>query len=249
MNGSLLDESCKFMVMSQMKYAAKLGIPWGISEAAFDLKDLNGNYQYKAFGIPWLGLKRGLADEMVVSAYGSILAVNDFPKETLQNLKVLEEQGMWGEFGFFESIDYTPSRLPVGKKKEVVKTYMAHHQGLILLSINNLINDAILQKRFMKNPEMKAVDILLQERMPSNMLVTKEKKEKLKRIKYTGYDNYVELKYTRLPNRLQAWNLLASEDYMIEMNEKGEGYSKYKDILVNKYKETSHHSCRNFLLS
>lgn len=115
--GSLLDESCKFMIMSQIKYARKLGLPWGISEAAFNLKDLNSNYQYKAFGIPWLGLKRGLADEMVVSSYGCILAITDYPKETLQNLKRLEDEGMYGKYGFYESIDYTPSRLPVRKDK------------------------------------------------------------------------------------------------------------------------------------
>ena len=115
--GSLLDESCKFMVLSQMKYSSKLGIPWGISEAAFNLKDLNSNYQYKAFGVPWLGLKRGLGDEMVVSSYGSILAITDFPKAVLDNLKVLEKQGMYGKYGFFESIDYTPERLTSRKKK------------------------------------------------------------------------------------------------------------------------------------
>ena len=171
--GSLLDESCKFMVMSQIKYSNRLGIPWGISEAAFNLKDLNANYQYKAFGLPWLGLKRGLGDEMVVSTYGGVLAISDYPKEVLQNLKTLESYGMFGKYGFFESIDYTPSRLPSGKKYAVVETYMAHHQALILLSINNLINDNILQKRFMQNPEIKAIDILLQENMPVDMLVTK----------------------------------------------------------------------------
>ncbi len=109
--GSLLSESCLFLIKSQMKYSAKLGIPWGISEAAFNLKDLNSNYQYKAFGIPWLGLKRGLADEMVVASYGSVLGITDFPKETIANLKRLETQGMLGKYGFFESIDYTPERV------------------------------------------------------------------------------------------------------------------------------------------
>ena len=167
------------------------GIPWGISEAAFNLKDLNSNYQYKAFGVPWLGLKRGLGDEMVVSSYGSILAITDFPKEVVQNLKNLEKYGMLGKYGFFESIDFTPERLKTGQEYAVVENYMAHHQALILLSINNLINDNILQKRFMKNPEIKAIDILLQERMPRDMLITKEKKEKTRRIKYAGYDNYI----------------------------------------------------------
>lgn len=214
------------------------GIPWGISEAAFNLKDLNSNYQYKAFGVPWLGLKRGLADEMVVSSYGAILAITDYPKEVVQNLKRLEKEGMYGEYGFFESIDYTPSRLPVGKKKEVVKTYMAHHQALILLSINNLINDNILQKRFMENPEIKAIDILLQERMPRDMLITKEKKEKTKKIKYTGFENYIETTFTNIDANLRNAQILANENYIICINDKGEGYSKYKDILINKYKQT-----------
>lgn len=98
--GSLIQESCNFLLMSQKEYSKKLGIPWGISESAFNLKDLNSNYQYKAFGIPWLGLKRGLADEMVVSSYASILAIQDIPKEVVMNLKKLEEQGMTGKYRF-----------------------------------------------------------------------------------------------------------------------------------------------------
>ena len=224
------------------------GIPWGISEAAFNLKDLNSNYQYKAFGVPWLGLKRGLADEMVVSSYGTILAITDYPKEVLSNLRRLEKEGMYGKYGFYESIDYTPSRPPKGKNKAVVETYMAHHQALILLSIDNLINNNILQERFMKNPEIQAIDILLQERMPKDMLITKDKKEKTKKIKYTGFDNYVEVAYTKIDENLRKANVIANEDYMICVNDKGEGYSKYKDILINKYKETKDISQRNIFL-
>ena len=127
-----------------------------MNKKAFNLKDLHSNYQYKAFGIPWLGLKRGLADEMVVAPYGSILAITDYPKEVYQNLKRLEEYGMYNKYGFYESIDFTPERLKKGSKSATVKTYMAHHQGLILLSINNLFNNNILQKRFMQNPEINA---------------------------------------------------------------------------------------------
>ena len=163
------------MIMSQIEYARKLGIVWGISEAAFNLKDFKGNYQYKAFGVPWLGLKRGLTDDVVVSSYGAVLAINDIPKETIQNLKTMESMGMYDKFGYYESVDYTPSRARNKKKYAVVKTYMAHHQGLILLSINNLINEDILQKRFFENPEIAGIDILLQERMPDNVIITKEK--------------------------------------------------------------------------
>ena len=236
--GSLLDESCKFMIKSQMEYAKKLQIPWGISEAAFNLKDLYSNYQYKAFGIPWLGLKRGLADEMVVAPYGGILAITDYPKEVYENLKILEQYGMNGKYGFYESIDFTPERVEKGKQASVVKTYMAHHQSLILLSINNLFNNNILQKRFMKNPEMSAVNILLQERMPETAIITKENKEKVEKLKYKDYEDYVEETYKKIDNKLIRGNLISSGDYSIAMNQKGEGISKYKDIYINRFKPT-----------
>ena len=237
--GSLLDESCKFMIMSQKEYAKKLGIPWGISESAFNLKDLNNNYQYKAFGIPWLGLKRGLADEMVVSSYGSVLAITEDPKTVINNLKVLESQGMYSKYGFYEANDYTPNRISKNKKYENVKTFMAHHQALILLAIDNLFNDNILQKRFMKNPEMQAVNILLEERMPENVIITKEKKEKVEKIKYNNYDFYSEKNISKIGNEPEKYNLISNKDYTIVVDEKGNGYSKYKDILINRYKSTS----------
>lgn len=237
--GSLLDESCKFSIMSQKEYSKKLGIPWGMSEAAFNLKDLNCNYQYKAFGVPWLGLKRGLADEAVVSAYGSILAITDYPKEVVENIKRLDKQGMMGKYGLYEAIDYTSTRLKYGENNAVVKTFMAHHQGLILLSINNLFHNNILQERFSDNPEIKAVDILLQERMPENIIITKEKKEKPEKLKYKDYESYSEKVYTKAEEPIEKWNVIANEDYSILTNQKGESYSKYQDIYINRYKETA----------
>ena len=236
--GSLLDESCKFMMMSQMKYAEEMHLPFGVSEAAFNLKDLQSNYQYKAFGIPWLGLKRGLADEMVVSSYGSILAITDIPKEVVKNLKVLEQYGMYNKYGFYESLDFTPERVRKGKQAEVVKTYMAHHQGLILLSINNLINQLILQKRFTKNPEIQAVTILLQETMPEKAIITKEDKEKVEKLKYKDYEDYIVRSYTKIDEKLITGNVISNENYMVAMNQKGEGVSKYKNMYINHFKRT-----------
>ena len=236
--GSLLDESCRFMIMSQKEYAKKLNIPWGISEAAFNLKDLKSNYQYKAFGIPWLGLKRGLADELVVSSYGGMLAICDVPKEEIQNLKELEKQGMYDQFGFYESIDFTPERVEKGKTASVVKTYMAHHQGLILLSINNLLNHKILVKRFMQNPEIEAVSILLQETMPERSIITKEKKEKVEKLKYKDYENYVQTTYQKQEEKIERGNVISNENYVVAMNQKGQGISKYKDFYINRFKPT-----------
>lgn len=239
--GSLLDESCRFIIMSQKKYCERLGIPWGISEAAFNLKDLNSNYQYKAFGIPWLGLKRGLSDDIVVSSYGSILAITEEPKEVMKNIANLKKYHMYGKYGFYESIDFTPERLGSNKKYEVVKTYMAHHQGLILLSINNLVNQNILQERFYQNPEIKAVDILLQEKLPEDVILTKERKEKVEKIRYNDYDTNYLKEITRFDYELPESNIISNEEYMICMHKDGTGYSKYKDRLINRYKKTNNY--------
>lgn len=236
--GSLLDESCKFLIMNQIEYSKKLGIPWGISEAAFNLKDLHSNYQYKAFGIPWLGLKRGLADDMVVSSYGSVLAITEMPQEVVENLKKLEQQNMYNKYGFYESIDYTPERLDKGKHSETVKTYMAHHQALILLSINNLFNDNIFQKRFMQNPEIEAVSILLQERMPETFIITKENKEKAEKIKYQDYENYTVREYNKIDERIQKGNVIGNEKYVVAINQNGNGVSKFDENYINRFKKT-----------
>ena len=215
------------------------GIPWGISEAAFNLKDFNNNYQYKSFGIPWLGLKRGLEDDMVVSPYSVFLSLNYVPKEAIANLKELKKENMYDKYGFYESIDYTISRLKYGKKYEPVKTYMAHHQALSLLSINNFINNNILVKRFMCNPEIEAVDILLQERTPEKAIITKEKKEKIEKVKIKDYQNYMETSYTKIEDKLNITNTISNGNYTICTKQNGESFSKYNGILVNRFKETA----------
>ena len=236
--GSLLDESCRFLIYSQIEYAKKLGLPFGISEAAFSLKDLNNNYQYKSFGVPWLGLKRGLSDEIVISPYSVFLSLNYIPNLAIKNLRLLEKEKMNGKYGFYESIDYTASRLKAKEKYKLVKTYMAHHQALSLIAINNLINNYVMVNRFMKNPEIEGVSILLQERMPNKAIITKEKKEKVQKIKPKDFENYIEKTYTSVNNNLNVTNTISNGTYTVFCKENGEGYSKYKDILINRFKET-----------
>ena len=216
---SLLDESCRFSILSQRKYAKKLGIPWGISESAYNTKDFKGNYQYKTFGVPWLGLKRDLDDEIVISPYATAMALTFYPYEAIENLKIIDKNSGTGKYGFYESIDYKP-------KKAVNKTFMAHHQGLILTSINNLLNDNIFQKRFMKNAEIEGTEILLEEKMPKDMVTTKERKEKVEKIKYKDYEEYTE--------RNSGINVLSNEKYFILMKDDGSSYTKYgNDIISN----------------
>ena len=231
---SLLEETYRFCLYSQKKYASKLGIPWGISESAFNLQDLNYNYQYKAFGIPWLGLKRGLKEDVVVAPYASVITIGKNYRDVLKNIELLKEVGAYDRFGFYESIDYTPSRVTKDKRYEVVLTYMAHHQGLILLAINNFMNKNILQKCFSDNPEIKAVDILLQEKNSQTVVYTKEKKEKIAVLKYKDYDDYKQ----HIENVSSGMvNVITNDKYTLVINDFGEGYSKLNDIYVNKYND------------
>lgn len=234
--GSLIDESSKFAILSQKEYCQRLGVPWGISESAFNLKDLNSNYQYKAFGIPWLGLKRGLEYDLVISPYSTFLALQDGDLDAISNIQELKKAGGYGEYGFYEAIDYTSNRLKDDEKYAVVKTYMAHHQGLIFNSINNVLNDNILQKRFNNNPEIEAVEILLQERMPTDMIITKEKKERPERPKNIQASGYIEKVINNTENSKKNYNVISNEDYKVVIDDKQEGYSQYKDIIINKYK-------------
>jgi cyclic beta-1,2-glucan synthetase len=236
--GSLLDEASKFAVMSQIEYAKKLGIPWGISESAFNLRDLNNNYQYRAFGIPWLGLKRGLEEDIVISPYSTFLSLEDAKDVAIENLRVIENEGGLGKYGFYEAIDYTPSRVK-NSRKAVVKTYMAHHQGLILLSVNNMLNNNILRQRFNSNPEIEATNILLQERMPIQMIITKEKKEKIVKNKNVNSNVYLERVIESPSKKYKNINVISNEKYKITIDDFGNSISQYEDLMVNNYKNTS----------
>ena len=134
-----------------------------------------------------------------------------------------------------------------GQKNAIVKTYMAHHQGLILLSINNLLNNHVLQKRFMKNPEMQTIDILLQERMPNNVVLTKQKKEKIEKLKYKDLEQYTERIFNKMNTTINNCNVISNDNYTIVLKENGEGYSQYNDILINRFKETDDYSQGIFL--
>jgi len=137
--------------------------------------------------------------------------------------------------GFFESIDYTPSRMKKGKQKEIVKCYMAHHQGLIMLSLNNFLNNNIMQKRFIKNPTIASAKILLQERMPEKMIITKEKKEKIENLKYMDNGEYEQRQYNKINKFVPVANILANDNYSIYMDQYGNGFSKLNDDYINNY--------------
>jgi cyclic beta-1,2-glucan glucanotransferase len=177
---TLLDQSCRMAVRRQAEYGAERGVPWGISESAYNLSDRHGNYQYKAFGVPGLGLRRGLADELVVAPYATALAAMVEPQLAARNLRRLSNERCAGAYGYYEAIDYThgavgevaagESAAPSGGT--VVRAFMAHHQGMTLVSLANVLLGETMVKRFHADPRVKATELLLQERVPREAPIT-----------------------------------------------------------------------------
>ncbi len=173
--GTLLDESCRMAVRRQVDYGERLGVPWGISESAYSAVDRHGTYQYKAFGVPGLGLKRGLGDELVVAPYASALAAVLVPVQSAKNLRRLAALGLEGEYGFFDAVDYTDrgegpgAGLADAANPVIVRTYMAHHQGMTLVALANALLDDRMVARFHLDPRVQATELLLQERLPRDV--------------------------------------------------------------------------------
>src|SRR4030095_3281191 len=145
---SLLENACAAAVKCQMEYARERGVPWGISESAYSGLDNHLIYQYQAFGVPSLGLKRGLEEDLVVAPYASALALLVEPVEAIKNLKRLEKAGMYGRMGFYESLDYTRQQERQGGRGVIVYAYMVHHQGMSLMAIDNVVHRGIMRRRF-----------------------------------------------------------------------------------------------------
>jgi cyclic beta-1,2-glucan synthetase len=164
--GRLLGQSERAAVAVQQRYGDKLGLPWGVSESGYAARDASHRYQYQAFGVPGLGLKRGLSEDYVVAPYASALALAVAPTTATSNLRLLDKLGLRDRYGFFEAADFTPDRRPTEGGFTPVRAYMAHHQGMISAAIGNALHDNILVKRFGREPRMRTTELLLQERVP-----------------------------------------------------------------------------------
>ncbi len=164
--GTLLAQTCELVVDAQIAYGKETGGPWGVSESAYARLDAHQTYQYQSFGVPGLGFKRGLEDDRVFAPYASMLAVSVRPRAVLDNMKRLEGMGMLGTYGLFEAVDMHPDRTEDGRSFAVVRSHMAHHQGMILVAINNLLNDQIMVDRFHADGEVETGELLLNERAP-----------------------------------------------------------------------------------
>lgn len=163
---TLLTQSVYSSIEHQINYAREKGVPWGISESGYYRFDANMNYQYRAFGAPGLGFKRGLEDDLVISPYASLLALPLRPQAVMQNIERLTRLNMLGDYGFYEAVDFTSSRLALGLDYAIVRSFMIHHQGMILLSLVNTLLDKPMVRRFHTDRRLQSVELLLQEKIP-----------------------------------------------------------------------------------
>ncbi|HSH69308.1 MAG TPA: glucoamylase family protein, partial [Deferrisomatales bacterium] len=235
--GTLLDQTCRAAVASQIAYGKKRGVPWGISESGYNAIDVSLNYQYRAFGVPGLGLKRGLADDLVVTPYASALALLVAPEEACQNLERLAAAGFEGKYGLYEAIDYTPSRVPRGQTSAVVRSFMAHHQGMSLLAFAALLLGRPMQRRFASDPAFQATALLLQERIPkrtARSVFTTEAAEA--RASASGPELGVRVFVTPHTATPEV-QLLSNGRYHVMVTNAGGGYSHWKDLAVTRWRE------------
>ena len=235
---TLLDETYDSIVARQIAYGAQNQVPWGISEAGYNARDLNLNYQYGPFGIPGLGFKRGLSDDLVVSPYSTFLASVIDPLSALSNLRAFEEQGLYSRHGFYESVDYTLERLPKGRKRYILRSYMAHHQGMSFVSLNNLLHNNVMPRRFHNEPRIQATQLLLQERIPLSVDLKAPRQEEVSLENIGSFNTEPNPRiYTDVNLPTPRTQLLSNGSYSVMISTAGSGYSRYGLIALNRWRE------------
>ena len=237
---TLLDQACRAAIARQIDYAHQRRVPWGISESCYNAVDVNQVYQYRAFGVPGLGFKTGLADDLVIAPYASALALAVVPREACRNLKALSKSGLYGDYGMYEAVDYTPSRLLPDSDHVVVRSFMAHHQGMSLLAIAHALLDRPIQRRFISDPQVQTADMLLQERIPKQtvtMLSRASQAEEVGRPSAAESAAAVQRVMTDPDTPLPEVHLLSNGSYHVMATHAGGGYSRWRDLAVTRWRE------------
>ncbi|MBB4075960.1 cyclic beta-1,2-glucan synthetase [Bartonella fuyuanensis] len=233
--GSLLDQTNRLIIRCQIQYAHKRKLPWGISEAAFNARDHLMNYQYAHFGIPNLGLQRGLSRNAVIAPYASILAAQYIPACAVANLKRLRDLGALGTYGYYDAVDFTPSRVKTGEKYAIVRNYYAHHHGMSILALNNVIFQGRMRDRFHRNPVIEATQFLLQERAPHFIPLLHTKAVSRMRNTSQAFDAAPLRIITNPLLKPRATLLLSKGFYSIMLTANGSGYSRWHDYAITRF--------------
>ncbi|MCU0835486.1 MAG: cyclic beta 1-2 glucan synthetase [Chromatiaceae bacterium] len=235
---TLLEQTARAAVARQIEYGQQRRLPcWGISESGYNMVDVHLNYQYRAFGVPGLGLKRGLADDLVVAPYASALALTVAPEAACRNLQRLSDAGAEGRFGFYEAIDYTPTRQRRGETQALVRSYMAHHQGMTLLALAHRLLGRPMQARFAADPLFQATLLLLQERIPrASVLHVHTAEVTGPRVGAGSVETPIRV--LRDPDTpAPEVQLLSNGRYHVMVTHAGGGYSRWKNLAVTRWRE------------
>jgi cyclic beta-1,2-glucan synthetase len=238
--GSLLEQTNRLIVRRQEAYGRGLGIPWGVSESAYNARDIEFTYQYSNFGVPGLGLKRGLSENVVIAPYATGLAAMVDPQAARLNYARLAEIGARGRYGFYEAVDFTRSRVPDGEAAAVVHCFMAHHQGMTILAIANTLQDGRMRARFHREPIIQASELLLQERLPRDVAIAHPRAEEVKIAAAGGAgETRAERRFPSSAVGGPITHLLSNGRYAVMLTAAGAGYSRWRDIAVTRWREDS----------
>ena len=235
--GSLVEGTSRLIVRRQIDYGAKLGVPWGVSESAYNARDLEFTYQYSNFGVPGLGLKRGLGENVVVAPYATALASMVDPQAAARNFDRLAAAGASGRYGFYEALDYTPIRVPEGKTIAIVRAFMAHHQGMTIVAIADALLDGAMRARFHAEPIVQATELLLQERTPRGVVVARPWAAAEPTAKIWDVEPPGGRRLTTAHGATPVTQLLSNGRYSVMLTAAGSGYSRWRDLAVTRWRE------------
>ncbi len=234
---TLLDQTYRAVVERHRQYGRLRGIPWGISESGYNLTDAHLNYQYRAFGVPGLGFKRGLADDLVIAPYATVMSLMVAPQAACANMQAMDALGFSGDYGFYEAIDYTRSRLTRDHPCEVVKSYMAHHQGMSLLALAYRLLNRPMQRRFLADPQFQATALLLQERIPRVASFYPHASE-ASDAREPSEDLQAQMRVFHTPHTpIPEVHLLSNGRYHVMVTNGGGGYSQWKGLAITRWRE------------
>lgn len=241
---TLLDQTCHAAVARQIAYGQQRSVPWGVSESGYNSVDASLNYQYHAFGVPGLGLKRGLSEDLVIAPYASALALMVAPEAACTNLQRLAANGVEGRYGLYEAVDYTPARLPRGQTSVIVQSFMAHHQGMSLLALAYHLLDRPMQRRFESDPLFQSALLLLQERIPKASAFQPHIDENAETGALFEAAETSVFAPVGPDTPTPDVQLLSNGRYHVMLTNAGGGYSRWKDLAVTRWREDA--TCDNW---
>ncbi|MBA5685639.1 GH36-type glycosyl hydrolase domain-containing protein [Rugamonas apoptosis] len=233
---TLLDQTYQAMLDAQIDYGRRRNVPWGISESGYNTVDASLNYQYRAFGVPGLGMKRGLGDDLVIAPYATMLGLMVRPEAACVNLQKMAALGYVGRYGCYEAIDYTPARLPRGQASAVIRSFMVHHQGMGLLALSYLLHDRPMQRRFMSDPLLQSALLVLQERSAQVGAFHSATEQQLA-APGAGAEQAMPMRVLNQATALPEVQLLSNGRYHVMVSNAGGGYSRWKDLAVTGWRE------------